>query len=185
MTIAIPLTSSGYRTTPKGIPVMSESPRQDLLEGAQVIEFETQGYLTARSFTKMIDQGLVPNVADAGELKGFYPINVVLDGAAVPTEAQTINDGFTVGCIACYGDRAAIAWVKGMIRLKVGGYVIRRSDVSDTSLVQFSDVPALDVTLEGAVVTLLFGPKLNQDLTRSWRDELAELLFPGSTRVTG
>lgn len=154
----------------------TETPRDMLISGAQLIELETHGFLPASGFIKLIDQGVVPK-APTGDLQGFYPINLTLDARGVPTEAERLSDGFLTGVIAVYADRVVLAWMKGMIRTKVSSVTIDRATITGTVSITMGDVPGLDLKFDdGRVISLVFAPRLDVKLTTSWCDELSTAL---------
>ena len=146
--------------------------KHDLLAGAQALEMETAGFLPAASYTKIIDQGIVPLQRPGdGELVDFLPIVMSVDANNAPSEAPDHMANTRVGAVACLPDRAIFAWLTGRLILKVHSYTLDYSRIKKTNPIAMGHIKGIDI-FERTTWTVMFADQLRADLIEDLRKRL-------------
>ena len=148
--------------------------REDLLAGAKAVEIETQGFLPASGFVKLIDKGLLPAMGRDDALDDiFLPIVMSVDSTNRPVELPDETTATPVGAVACLSDRAVFAWMTGFVRIKVHNHTLRYSDVTDVSGITYGEIRGLDITEGQRTWTMMFGEQLRDQLVEEYVGVLA------------
>jgi hypothetical protein len=149
---------------------------------ALAIEVETRGFLPASGFTYLIDDGILPKVSPHAQYADILiPVVVSVDRDEHPAEFPDRTRATRTGVVACFDSEAVFAWYRGMVRLKVFSYQLKRDRVSSAKAFTIDDGDLLGIDITAASVwSVLFGERLATKLANEYCTELLDWLVPAT-----